>query len=164
MLVFQVKWRVLLTKIVFLLSELSAKSTKCVDDGLITQAIVQGVVSNTRGCSVCHGDGATKNKSIVHMGGIGQGKGGLDQCKRVHQRSLGLCLEQGKAQRKVCSNKAASNRRQNGVWPRCSFEHYLIVRATFVLWAVCFGVEVAICPRVILNIRITIYSPKTGLE
>ena len=45
---------------------------------------------------MCHGDGATKDMSVVHKGGIGHDKEGLDQCKRVHQMSFGLSLDQGK--------------------------------------------------------------------
>ena len=59
----------------------STKSIKCEDDGLITQANAQGVVSNTRGSSVCHGDGVMMNMCVVHKGGIWQDKGGLDQWK-----------------------------------------------------------------------------------
>ena len=82
----------------------SAKSTKCEGDGLITQANAHGV---TRESSVCHNDGAMKNKSMMHKGFIGQGRGGLDQCKRVHQNSIRVFLEQDKAHEGRCSITAA---------------------------------------------------------
>ena len=44
----------------------SVKSIKYIGDDLVTQANAHDVVSNTRGCSMCHDDGATKNKNVVH--------------------------------------------------------------------------------------------------
>ena len=60
----------------------------CEGDGLITQAYAHGVVSNIRGSSMCHGDGATKNKSIIYKDGIGQGKGGLDQMQESAPKKI----------------------------------------------------------------------------
>ena len=78
----QIYYRTLLINCatVFVCVRASAQSTKC-----------DGVVSNTRESSMCHGDGTMKNMSVMH------------------QRSLGLCLERGKAQMKVCSIEVWSN-------------------------------------------------------
>lgn len=57
-------------------------------------------------------DGVTKNMRVVHKGCIGQSKGGREQCKRVYQRSLEVCLERGKAQREECSSEVAGSRGQ----------------------------------------------------
>lgn len=49
----------------------------------------------------CRDEGATKNKSVMH-------KEELDQCKRVHQGGLGVCLDRGKAQKGTSLSEAAT--------------------------------------------------------
>ena len=58
-----------------------------------------GVVSNITEPLLCHSDGATMNKSVVH-------KKELDKYKGVHYIGFSLCLDRGKAQEQKCSLKA----------------------------------------------------------
>lgn len=82
---------------------------------MITQANAHSVVSNKRGSSVCHGDGAMKNKSMVYKGGIGQVRGGINQCKRVHQKSLCVFLKQARHKKVGARSRVEATVRQNSV-------------------------------------------------
>lgn len=42
--------------------------------------------SNARGFFVRRVDGATKNKNVLQKDCIGQGRGSLDQCKKLHEK------------------------------------------------------------------------------
>ena len=61
-----------------------------------------------------HGDDAMKNIGMVHKGGIGQGKGGIDQCKGVLNMGFSLCLERRKTREKRCSIEAEHEQQAEG--------------------------------------------------
>ena len=92
--------------------KVSVKCSKCESDGLMTQANAHDVVSYRRESLVCHNEVQRRTRNMVNKGCIEQGKGGLDQCKIVHQKRFQWCLERGKVQASICLIEATEESKQ----------------------------------------------------